>query len=150
MNRMMDSNLLCPVDGVKINETKVRLVAGVVLLTTLLYLLTGWALLPALLLVDFGLRSADLGKYSPFGIGADWLVNALRLPYKATGQAPKRFAARIGLALSVLILSLDLATIPTLLPASILAVFAALESVAGFCAGCYVYTVYVRLFSRTA
>ncbi|GAB3754253.1 DUF4395 domain-containing protein [Spirosoma pomorum] len=146
----MNLKLLCPVDGVKINETKVRLVAGFVLLTTLLYLLKGWVLLPVLLLLDFGLRSMDLGKFSPFGNGADGIVQALRLPYKATDLAPKRFAARIGLVFSILILSLDLLRIPTLLPASILAVFAALESGAGFCAGCYVYTFYVRLFSRTA
>jgi hypothetical protein len=145
----MNSNLLCPVDGVQINETKVRLVASFVLLTTLLYLLTGWVLLPLLLLVDFGLRSFTLGNYSPLGNGAAWLVKAFRLPYKATDQAPKRFAARIGLAFSALILSLDLANVPTLLPAGILAIFAALESILGFCAGCYVYTIYVRLSSKT-
>ncbi|MCK8494644.1 DUF4395 domain-containing protein [Spirosoma sp. RP8] len=146
----MESNLLCPVDGVQINETKVRLTAGFILLITLVYLLTGWVLLPVLLLADFGLRSFHVGEYSPLGNGASWIVKVLRLPYKATDQAPKRFAARIGFGFSLLILSLDLAHRSTLLPASILAVFAALESVFGFCAGCYVYTFYVRLFSRAA
>ncbi|MBD2756195.1 DUF4395 domain-containing protein [Spirosoma validum] len=146
----MDSNLICPVDGVQINEVKVRLIAGFVLLTTLLFLLTGWLLLPILLLVDFSLRSFNLGKYSPFGNGADWLVKTVRLPYKATDQAPKRFAARIGLCFSLLILGLHLAHVSTLFPAAILAGFAALESLVGICAGCYVYTLYVRLFSRAA
>jgi hypothetical protein len=143
-------NLLCPADGVQINETKVRVVAGFVLITALAYLLTGWLIVPLLLILDFGLRSVDLGTYSPFGNIAGWSVRTFKLPYKATDQAPKRFAARIGLAFSILITGLHLAGISTLLPTAILTVFAALESLAGFCAGCHVYTYYVRLFPKAA
>ncbi|WP_375447804.1 DUF4395 domain-containing protein [uncultured Fibrella sp.] len=144
------NELICPTDGVKINETKVRLVAGLVLLTALTYLSTGWLALPALLAADFGLRSSELGKYSPLGAIAQGLVDGLGLTFKATDQEPKRFAARIGLVFGLLITGLHLADIATLLPTIVLATFAALESLAGFCAGCHVYTYYVRLFPKAA
>jgi len=140
------NNLLCPVDGQPINEVKVRLVAGLVLLLTVLYIGTDWVLLPVLLMVDFGARSLNKGKYSLLGASAEGVVAALKLPYKPTDQAPKRFAARIGLGFAVLITVLRLLNVPTEIPAVTLAIFAALESLAGFCAGCYVYTYYVRLF----
>lgn len=144
----MNDNLICPTDGVLINETKVRLVAGLVLLTGLAYLTTGWLALPLLLTADFGLRSFDLGKYSPFGKMAEWGVKTLQLPYRGTDQAPKRFAARIGLGFGLLISTLHLGGVTTPLPTIVLAVFATLESVFGFCAGCYVYTVYIRLLPK--
>lgn len=144
------NELVCPTDGVQINEINVRLLAGLVLLTALTYLSTGWLALPLLLTIDFGLRSFDLGRYSPFGNIARGLVAAFRLGYKGTDQAPKRFAARIGLVFGLLITGLHLALISTLIPTSVLATFAALESLVGFCAGCHVYTFYVRLFPRAA
>lgn len=146
----MRNDLLCPVDGVQINETKVRTVAGLVLTTALVYLLSGWILLPLLLALDFGLRSFDFGQYSPFGNLAQWLVKTFRLPYKGTDQAPKRFAARIGFIFGLLISGLHLGGISTLAPTAILVLFAALESIVGFCAGCLVYTFYVRLFPKAA
>ncbi len=149
-NMALTNDLICPTDGVQINETKVRLVAGLVLLVTALYLITGWLALPLLLAADFGLRGFDLGKYSPLGNLADQLVKLGRLPYKGTDQAPKRFAARIGLAFGLLISILQLLGISSLIPAAVLAVFATLESVIGFCAGCLVYTYYVRLFPKAA
>lgn len=149
----MKNTLICPTDGVQVNETKVRLVAGLVLLTAIVYLLTAplgavSLMLPLLLLADFGLRSSEWGRYSPLGYVADGLVKAWKLPYKGTDLAPKRFAARIGLGFSLLITGLQLAGFPTLLPTAVLALFAALESGFGFCAGCYVYTFYVRLFPK--
>lgn len=144
-----NNNLLCPTDGVQINETKVRVVAGFVLVAALIYLLSGWLIIPLVLLLDFGLRSVNLGTYSPFANLAGWLVQSFKLPYKATDQAPKRFAARVGLAFSILIAGLHVVGISTLIPTAILAVFATLESTVGFCAGCHVYTYYVRLFPNS-
>ena len=140
----MNQDLLCPTDGVQLNETKARLVAGLVLITTIIYLLSGWLLLPLLLVIDFGLRSFN------FGNGAEWAVKTFHLPYKGTDQAPRRFAAHIGLGFGLLISGLHLAGISPLIPAVVLAIFAELESLVGFCAGCHVYTFYVRLFPRAA
>ncbi len=146
----MNNNLICPTDGVQINETKVRLVAGLVLLTAVAYLLTHWVILPLLLVADFGLRSFDKRPYSPLANLAGAIVKWGKLPYKGTDQAPKRFAARIGLAFVVTISLLHLAGIATGIPVVVLIVFAALESLVGFCAGCYVYTHFIRLFPKAA
>ncbi|CAN5655455.1 DUF4395 domain-containing protein [soil metagenome] len=137
---MAQINLDCPIDGVQVNENKVRLIAGFVLLTALLYLLTDWGLLLLLLITDFGLRVLKLPKFSPFGKVAEFVVRQLRLPFKSTDQAPKRFAAGIGLVFSITMLVLYSLGINTFVITSTLIVFAILESFAGFCAGCYVYT----------
>ncbi|GAB4035966.1 DUF4395 domain-containing protein [Spirosoma gilvum] len=134
----------------QINETKVRLVAGLVLLIAIVYWLTNWLVLLLLLVVDFGLRSTDLSNYSPLGKVADSMVNAFHLPYKSTDQIPKQFAARIGFGFAILISVLRVAGISALIPVSVLVVFAALESIVGFCAGCYVYTYYLRLFAKVS
>lgn len=147
---LSNTTLLCPRDGVSINQTTVRVVAGLVLLTAVVYVLTDWVALPLLLVVDFGLRSFNQRRYSPFRTVAGWLVSTFGLPYKATDQAPKRFAARIGLGFSVLISTLHLVGISVWIPAAVLLVFAGLESMVGFCAGCLVYTFFVRRFPRTA
>ncbi len=144
------NELLCPTNGVQVNETKVRVVAGLVVLTALTYLISGWLVLAVLLAVDFGLRSFNLGTYSPLGLLANRLVRALNLPYKGTDQAPKQFAAGVGLAFSLLITGLHLAHVSTIIPTGVLVGFATLESIAGYCAGCHVYTLYVGLFSKAA
>ena len=146
----MADNLICPTDGVQINETKVRLVAGLVLLTAVVYLLTHWVVLPLILVADFGLRSFDARQYSPLANLAGAFVKWGKLPYKGTDQSPKRFAARIGLAFVVTISLLRLAGISAFVPVLVLIVFAALESLVGFCAGCYVYTYFIRMFLKTA
>ncbi|CCH52833.1 hypothetical protein BN8_01866 [Fibrisoma limi BUZ 3] len=146
----MNKNLICPTDHEQLNESNVRVVAFLVLLTSLAYLLTGWFVLPLLLTVDFALRGFNRPRYSPFGRLADGLVRILHLPSRATNAAPKRFAAGIGLGFAIGISTLQLLGYTTVIPTLILAVFAALESLAGFCAGCYVYTFYVRLSSRLA
>ena len=137
---MAQINLDCPIDGVQVNENKVRLIAGFVLLTALLYLLTDWGLLLLLLITDFGLRVLKLPKFSPFGKVAEFVFRQLRLPFKGTDQGPKRFAAGIGLVFSITMLVLHSLGINTFVITSTLIVFAILESFAGFCAGCYVYT----------
>lgn len=147
----MDKNqLICPVDGVQINENKVRTVAFLVLLTTVAYLVTGIIWLVVLLVIDFGLRSTNAGRYSPLGNVADWAVRQVKLPYKGTEQAPKRFAARIGLAFALIITIVQGLGLDPILLAGVLALFAGLESLVGFCAGCYVYTLYFRLLATSS
>ena len=122
------------------NESKVRLIALFVFASTITYIFTNFIAIPTLLVVDFALRSFDLGKFSPFAVMSDWLVKLLKLPVKSVYLPPKRFAARIGLMFSVTILSLQLAGISTIIVGSVLAFFAALESFLSICAGCYVYS----------
>ena len=129
------------------NESKIRLIALFVFVASITYIFTNFIAIPVLLVIDFALRSFDLGKYSPFAIFSDTLVKTLKLPIKPVYLPPKRFAARIGLLFSITILSLQLVGISTLIVSSVLAFFAALESFLSICAGCYVYS-FLQQFNK--
>lgn len=113
------NTLSCPVDFISINEYQVRLIALQVLVAAVV--LAVWQPWPlaALLLVDFALRAFDQGKFSPLGWVARQGVRWLSLGHKPVDQAPKRFAARIGLVFSFAILLLIITN--NLLLASIVA-----------------------------
>lgn len=124
----------------QVNEHKIRIIAFWVLISVTLYLLTRWAFIPFLLVADFGLRAFDQGRFSPFARISETAVKLLKLGIKPIFYPPKRFAARIGLGFSLIILVFHfLGDNSVLLVGGVLAFFAALESLAGICAGCYLY-----------
>jgi hypothetical protein len=127
------------------NESRIRLTAFFVLILTILYIVTGQGWIAVFLLGDFALRAFSLPAYSPLSWTAGRLTEALHLPQKPVYMPPKRFAARIGFAFFLAIVILHYAGITTTILAGIIVLFAALESLANFCAGCYVYTLLVRL-----
>jgi hypothetical protein len=131
----------CPVDFIKINENKARLTAFFVLVLTLVYLRTGFWLIMAFLVVDFSLRTFNLGKYSLIGFVSDAVIKQLNIKNKPVDRAPKRFAAGVGLVFTAAILAVFLLAVPLapMILAVVMALFALLESFFGFCAGCYVY-----------
>ena len=155
------------------SESRIRLTAFFVLALTLVYLLTGLGLIPIFLLLDFSLRAFNRGEYSPLGNFSGLLVRTFRLPAKPVYMPPKRFAARIGFIFFAAIVVLHLATpetgtvssvafsttsfmdslaapaslVATIL-ASVIVLFAGLESLANICAGCYVYNFLIRLRHR--
>jgi Domain of unknown function (DUF4395) len=130
------------------NESKIRLTAFFVLVLIVLYVLTGIGLIPVFLLLDFTLRGFGLGAYSPLAWIAGRIATTLRLPAKPVYLPPKRFAARVGFLFCLAIVVAHYTHLSTLILSIILAGFAALESLANFCAGCYVYNAYARLRSR--
>lgn len=143
-------NIECPVDFVTVNETQVRTTAFFVLLTAVAGFILNSALPFAFLIADFLLRALNLGRYSPLAITAKYTVQLLSLPVKPIDQAPKRFAAKIGFGFAVIITVLLLLNYVTAAKgfAAVLIIFALLESVFGFCAGCYAYTFYRKLFFK--
>jgi hypothetical protein len=143
----MKNEIDCPVDLVSVNENKVRLVALLVLTLGLVYLWNGWWGIIVLLVGDFILRSFKLNKYSPLAFAADGLVKLFGIGHKPTDQAPKRFAARMGLTFTIVILLLHLLhyTLATIVLAWALCLFAFLESFLAICVGCYVYSYSRRL-----
>ncbi len=131
----------CPVDFVQINENKVRIIAFFVLVLAIVYLFTGLWLIMAFLVVDFLLRTFNLGKFSLLAFLSDAVIKQLKIKAKPVDRAPKRFAAAMGLVFTAIILLLSIfqfAVFADILTV-VLCCFAALESLAGFCAGCYVY-----------
>ena len=138
------TELDCPVDGVKVNENKVRTIAFLVLLIGIAYVATLYWVLPLFLAIDFALRAFDYGKFSPLARLSDGIVSMLNFSVRPIDQAPKRFAAGVGMVFTAAILVLYALGINTLVLTSVLLIFAALESLAGICAGCYVYTFLKR------
>lgn len=133
----------CPIDFVALNENKARLTAFFVLVLTVVYLLTGFWLIMAFLLVDFLLRSVNLGKYSGLGILSDAVIKQLDIKNKPVDRAPKRFAAMVGAVFTAAMLATVFLQLPitNLALGAVMVVFATLESFFAFCAGCYVYTI---------
>jgi hypothetical protein len=143
----MNNDLECPVDFVTINENRARMVAFLVLILAVICFVTANTIIAAFLLADFTLRSFNLNKFSPLAIIAGGLIKLLQLKNKPVDRAPKRFAAFVGLSFMVMILLAlltDFITTAKVLLV-VLMIFAALESLAGFCAGCYVYS-YLKQF----
>jgi hypothetical protein len=130
------------------NESKIRLTAFFVLVLIIVFIATGIGLIPVFLLLDFTLRGFGLGTYSPLAWISGRIATALRLPAKPVYMPPKRFAARIGFLFCLAIVVAHYTQLSTIILSAIIAIFAALESLAGFCAGCYVYNAYARLRSR--
>ena len=137
----------CPVDFITVNENRVRLTA----LWVLLLVVASFFVYPLpvfiFLVIDFFLRAFNFGKFSPLNILSGAVVKQFKIPNKPIDQAPKRFAAGVGFILSVLVVILLLTdfTKTAFVFSIIFASFAFLESFLSFCAGCYVYTILLKL-----
>ncbi|GAB2833722.1 DUF4395 domain-containing protein [Ferruginibacter profundus] len=147
----MATELECPVDFISINENKVRLTALHVFILAVIYLIIPTWIIPAFLTVDFFMRGFNFGKFSLLNLLSEKEVQLFSVKTKPIDQAPKRFAAKIGFIFSVAILTATLFNFITagIALAVVITVFAFLESFLGFCAGCYVYTFYNRLFIKS-
>ncbi|MEI9955427.1 MAG: DUF4395 domain-containing protein [Ferruginibacter sp.] len=90
----------------------------------------------------------QLGKYSLLNIISEKEVQLFSVSVKPIDQAPKRFAAKIGFIFCAAILLCTILNYGTaaIVLASVMLLFAFLESFLGICAGCYVYTFYIKLF----
>jgi hypothetical protein len=137
----------CPVDFITVNENRVRLTALWVLLLVISSFFINALPIFIFLAIDFFLRAFNWGKFSPLNILSGAVVKQFKIPNKPIDQAPKRFAAGIGFVLSVLVVILLLIdfTKASFILAIVFASFAFLESFLSFCAGCYVYTILLRL-----
>ncbi|WP_446665574.1 DUF4395 domain-containing protein [Flexivirga sp. B27] len=129
-----------------VNEKAARAVAaGVVVLSTV-GAVTGWWLVLVLLAYGFAARVATGPTASPLGQIATRLVAPRLGAVKPVAGPPKRFAQAVGLVFSGAALALNLLGfqgISTVLLV-VLAVFATLESVVGFCAGCFMFGQLMR------
>ncbi|WP_430405135.1 DUF4395 domain-containing protein [Fluviicola sp.] len=138
--------LSCPVNDRQVNEIVIRLVAMQVIFAgaTALYF-QNWYI-AVLLFLDFGFRAFGFSHLSPLKFIAQKTVTHFQLGYKATNEAPKKFAATIGFfVVGIFVLSLFL---EYFLFASIiggfLLLFASLESFFGICVGCMIYQQLTR------
>ncbi len=149
----MPIDFSCPISGEQRDNTTVRVVAGFVLVIAVAALLTAFlasahtaAIITGFLALDFIIRALIKPKYSPLATLARGTVSGLKLPKKMVDNAPKVFAARIGVVFSVtatILYAFSLLYAGTVVLA-ILIVCALLESVFSFCLGCWVYALLPR------
>jgi hypothetical protein len=147
----MANEVSCPIDNISVNENKVRLIGLQVFLLSIAYLLIPHWIIPAFLLGDFFLRSFKLGKFSPTGMLSDLVIRKLRIKNKPIDQAPKVFAAQIGFVIADILFIVSVLGLISLsyYIDGILVLFSFLESVLGFCAGCYLYS-FLKRFEKNA
>lgn len=131
-----------------VNEVAARLVAGGVVLMTALYLATGWT--PVLFILAYGFIARVLSgpRFSPLAqLALKVVIPRLSLAERPVPGPPKRFAQGIGATLSMGALIAALAGAQPVAYALIaaIAVAASLEAFAGFCLGCKVFAMLMRL-----
>ena len=131
-----------------VNELAARTVAGGVALLTAATLVTGvWWLVPVLAL-GFAARVLAGPRFSLLGRLATQVVAPRLGRARMVPGPPKRFAQAIGLGLTttaaVLALGFGLTGVAAGL-LGVLLVFALLESVLAFCAGCWLFALFMQL-----
>jgi hypothetical protein len=126
-----------------VDEVSARLVAGGVVVMSIAYVATGWWWLLVLLAYGLVARVASGPTLSPLGLAVTRVLRP-RLPIapRPTPGPPKRFAQAVGvtftLAAVVVRFGIGAVGASELLVAAI-AVAATLESVVGFCLGCWMF-----------
>ena len=130
-----------------VNEVSIRLTAGVMAILSWVAVGTGAVWLMGLIAATFLLRVAAGPRLDPVSWVMSRLVTPrLGIPPKPTPGPPKRFAQLIGVVFTIPAFFLGLSGFGLAAVAlfGVVAVFATLESVAGFCAGCQVFRLLMR------
>ncbi len=125
-----------------VNEKTARVVAGGVAILAAVILLTGWHWLLVVVALGFLARVVAGPTLSVLGQVANRVIAPRLGPPRYVAGPPKRFAQGIGFVVStaaaVASLGFGLTTLANVLVALLL-VFATLESVVGFCTGCWLF-----------
>lgn len=130
-----------------VNEKAARTVAAVVAVSCAVILATGWLWLLVPLAYGFIARVLTGPRLSPLGaLAMKVIAPRLGEPVPTPGP-PKRFAQGIGAVMTTLAAVSGLGfgwTTFALVLTGVMVVFATLESVFGFCAGCFVFGQLMR------
>lgn len=137
----------CPITNQLINEKVTRIVAFFTFIISVLFIFFNFSALFIFLTIDFIIRAFGKGDYSPFLILSVWISEKARMKPAMINAGPKIFAARIGSLLSAGAIITGFLGLPVaaMTFASILAFFAFLESVLGFCVACKLYPFVIKL-----
>lgn len=136
----------CPIDSQRVDQSVVRIAASVVAFIALIGLFTQHWLVFLFLSVDFSVRASGKSAFSPIFVFSQQITNALKIKPVLENAGPKRFAAKLGFTLSLVLLTSSLLNIYALnlVLCSILLVCAALESLFSICLGCYAYPYFSK------
>jgi hypothetical protein len=130
------------------DDVNVRLVAGEVLVLSIVFAATQQLWLYAFLAVDFAIRAVIGPKASPLALLVSKVIRPrLSAAPRPTPAPPKRFAATMGVIFSALIVAFWAIGVGWLawVVVAIMIVFPALESIAGICVGCQVFALGMRM-----
>jgi len=131
-----------------VDEVSARLVAAGVVLQCVAILATGWTVLLVFLVWGFVARVATGPTLSPLGTLVTRVIRPrLARATRDTPGPPKRFAQGIGATLSVGALAATVLGGGSLAKALVAAILvaASLEAFVGFCLGCWVFRVLMRI-----
>ena len=139
------NQLICPVSSERVDENRVRATALGVILMMGAFFWTGMAIFPAFVALDFYIRAFTRLPYSPISWLAKLFVKQMGTQPIWIDKAPKIFAARVGLLLTIVtsIAAMLGWSLAAYIAGSTLVLFAFLECGLNFCAGCWVYTYVV-------
>ena len=131
-----------------VNEVSARLVAGGVVLLSLAALVSGWPWLVVAIAYGFVARALTGPTLSPLGQLVTKQITP-RLPFdeKLIPGPPKRFSQGIGVAFSgtALVLALTHHWFAAQIVLGLLIVAASLEAFAGYCLGCKIFALLMRV-----
>jgi Domain of unknown function (DUF4395) len=130
-----------------VNEVSIRLTAGIMAVLCWIAVGTGSVWLMGVIAATFLLRVASGPRLDL----VSWVMSRLVTPRlglapKPTPGPPKRFAQLIGAVFTTagFFIALSGFGLPAALLFGVVAIFATLESVVGFCAGCQVFSLLMR------
>lgn len=146
----MKTYTICPISDKRVNERAARLNGFFTVSLAILYIYTNQWFIPALLSIDFLMRSSALSKLSPIGFLSRNILKLLSVKKLLINAGPKIFAARIGFVINsaVLIASISGFNILALFLAGVLGLFSFLEAAFGFCVACEIYPYVYQLFYK--
>jgi hypothetical protein len=131
-----------------VNEKAARTVAGVVLATVVVILLTDWYWLLIPLAYGFWARVLTGPTLSPLGWTAQNVIAPRLGERKPVSGPPKRFAQLLGAVMSSAALVLALVAGDRFAADAVLILFlpaAGLESIVGYCLGCKIFGLLMRV-----
>jgi len=125
-----------------VNEKAARVVAGCVVIVSLIALATGWLWLTLPLALGFIARVASGPRFSPFGLLATRVIAPRLGPAKLVAGPPKRFAQLIGAVVTTFaaVAYFGYGAIGvTQILLGVIVIAATLESVFAVCLGCIIF-----------
>ena len=132
----------------RVSEAAVRGVAVQVFLLSLTAIFTMSIIPVMILIIDFAIRVILVPRFSLLAlISRKLIVPISGFRRKQIVFKPKRFAAAIGLFMSITALILSLYNLPVffIITLSVLALFSSLEAFLKFCAGCKIFGLLMKL-----
>ena len=136
-----------------IDQSAARLNGVITVAVLVAAIATPYHWLLAYLVLDFAIKVFVSFRYSPSCRVASFVADLLHLKRRPTDSAPKRLAAIIALFMACAGLAVSQFPVAYYAVVGTFLVFASLEAFAGFCMGCYLFTllpqpVAVRLVRR--